>query len=209
MPIYQAGDLHKVNAMRKNESQPDLLTIPHLHDADVMFTRAAEMGNKPSSCYTCHFRNCKDDTCALITPNVKIRKVQRNGIEYWPCCGMHDYGECNDGPPNRCSTNSPDTLGLIWINAPYTGANYGGASCGGQNAGDDCDHYIVEGGKSKRDCPTGFCRVLQHTVANGDTCVAWHDDDILGWQEAQNLIQGPEEQRDKKRLVDSIMKRED
>ena len=201
--------------MRRDKSQPDFYGIPILHDTQVMYTRASAMGGKPASCYTCQFQQ-SDLTCGLLGSAIKVAKVtghedSGDPIEYWPCCDMHDYGPANTGrPAYRNPLSKPDEVGLVWINAPKVGQAFGGANCGGDNGGDDCDHYLVSSGE-KWDNPQGVCRVLQHSVDNGDVCTAWWDDDILEWQEAQNLMgDSPDsvETVKKKREVKEIMGRE-
>lgn len=211
---YDEEQLPKVDSMRRDKSQPNFYGIPILHDQDVMFTRASELGGKPASCYTCHMQQ-SDQTCALMGPAIKVQKVTGSRdsgepIEYWPCCGMHDYGDPQTGKPSYVKElSSPQTLGLVWINAPKPGQKYGGANCGGVNGGDDCDHYMIKGRKEKWDAPDGHCRVLQHQVDGGDVCTAWHDDDELQFPEAQRLIKGDSvETVAKRRLADKIIGRE-
>jgi hypothetical protein len=102
---------------------------------------------------------------------------------------MQLYGKPNDAEAVYRSRSDPDYIDLVWINAGKPGQAHGGANCGGCSGGDDCDHYIVEGKKAKWDSPTGFCRALQVTVACGDVCSLWDDDDELHWREAQKLIE--------------------
>ena len=180
--------------MRRANSQPSLEGVPVLSRPQVLFTTAAEMRNEPASCYNCIFYN-HDESCQLIGPRVVISKftypkVATNDakrIEYWPCCGMHQHGEPNFGPPTFSASNDPTSLDLIWINAPSLGLERGGANCGGENGGDDCDNYCTDG-DDKRDEPSAFCRVLQSTVMNGDVCASWRDDDQLPWDKAQNIL---------------------
>ena len=206
-PKYGSKQLGKVNAMRRANTQPDFMGIPIIHDADVLYVKASEIGNKPASCYTCIFKNSKAGTCRLIGPSVLVQKFIKEGIEYWPCCGKHTYGTPNKEEAEYCTGENPSGLGLIWINAPYTAADYGGANCGGRSGGDDCDHYMTES-DNKREVPKAFCRVLRHEVANGDVCCAWRDDDELDWEKAQNILQGPQDQRDRKRLAEEIIGRD-
>lgn len=212
---YGPEQLPKVDSMRRDKSQPDFYGVPILHDQDVMFIKASEMGDKPASCYTCQFQQ-SDITCGLLGPEVKVSKVtgsrdSGDPIEYWPCCSMHDFGKAKSGEPSyRSPLSTPDQVGLIWINASEVGQPFGGANCGGGNGGDDCDHYIVQGAVEKWDAPEGVCRVLQHTVGNGDVCTAWRDDDELDWQEAQMLMQGDStETVQKRKMVKGIMGRDD
>jgi hypothetical protein len=210
---YGKEQLPKIDSMRRDKSQPDFYGIPILHDADVMFTRASEMGNKPASCYTCQAQQ-SDLTCFYLGPRVSVAKVvghrdSGDPIEYWPCCGFHNYGPRREGKPVYAdSLSNPDTLGLIWINSPKLGQQYGGANCGGVENGDDCDHYLVKSGE-KWDNPTGYCRVLAHEVGAGDVCTAWRDDDELSWEEARQLMDGASiDTVSKKRIVRDIMKKE-
>jgi hypothetical protein len=212
---YGPEQLPKVDSMRRDKSQPDFYGVPILNNAQVMFTRGSEMGNLPASCYTCQSMQ-SDETCALIGPEVRTAKVVGHSdsgdpIEYWPCCDMHDYGKLATGKPQyRDNLSNPFQLGLIWINAPEVGQKYGGANCGGVDGGDDCDYYRVKGAVEKWDSPQGVCTVLQHTVEAGDVCVAWHDDDELDWQSAQQLMKGDSTDTVRKRkLVKSIVGRGD
>lgn len=214
MPLYKAGDLPKVNAMRYDKTQPDFYGVPVLHDSDVMFTTASQMGGKPGSCYTCSFQQ-SDLTCAFLGPSVKVSKVTGHAdsgdpVEYWPCCDIHDYGKPQTGKPfYRENVSTPSQVGLIWINAPEVGQKFGGSNCGGVEGGDDCDHYMVESGE-KWDNPQGVCRVLQHSVDAGDDCAAWHDDDILEFEDAQQLMGGKSVSDVKKgKLARSIIGRDD
>jgi hypothetical protein len=211
---YGKEQLPKVDSMRRDKSQPDFFGVPILHDADVLFSTASETGEKPASCYTCQ-KQQSDGTCFLLGPEVKVEKVtghrdSGDPIEYWPCCSAHQFGDPNSGAPAYSKElSSPDSLGLIWINAPEVGQKLGGANCGGVNGGDDCDHFIVKEGE-KWENESGFCRVLQHEVAAGDVCAAWRDDDELSWQEAQQLMQGESlETVDKKKLAKDIIGRDD
>lgn len=192
--VYTLKHLKKVNAQRRAMSQPDIYTVPVPDKGEVLFTSAAEMHNEPASCYNCIFYNC-GRSCQLIGPHVIIRKFtfpleatsDSKPIEYWPCCSMHMYGEDNDGDERFLSTAAPDEMGLVWINAPKVNQSCGGANCGGSNGGDDCDSYMIDG-DDKRDAPSGFCRVLQCEVQNGDVCSQWRDDDRLTCDQAQNIL---------------------
>jgi len=213
-PVYGKEQLDKIDSMRRDKSQPSFFGVPILRDEDVMFTRASELGDKPASCYTCHMQQ-SDLTCALMGPSVKVSKVTGSrdsgeAIEYWPCCGMHDYGDPQKGKPAYVEhLSNPSTLGLVWINAPKPGCKYGGANCGGVNDGDDCDHYAVKGKEEKWKADHGHCRVLQHEVAGGDVCGAWHDDDELQFEEAQQLIKGDSvDTVEKRRLAVKIIGRD-
>jgi len=213
---YGKEQLPKIDSMRRDKTQPDFYGVPILHDEQVMFTRASEMGNKPASCTTCHYQQ-SDKTCHLIGPSITVSKVtghKESGdpIEYWPCCDMHSYGEPSKEKPHYDEVlSNPNTLGLVWINAGEPGQPYGGANCGGVEGGDDCDHYMVSKG-DKWENPQGLCRVLAHTVDAGDVCTAWWDDDILEWEEAQQLIRGSRnsvEYFKNRRLAKSVMGRDD
>lgn len=200
---YGPEQLPKVDAMRRDKSQPDFYGIPILRDEEVAFTRAEELGNKPASCYTCK-EQTPDKTCERLGPQICVKKVtgskdSGDAIEYWPCCAMHEYGPGSDRVKYHDVLDNPNDVGLVWINAPKVGQEYGGANCGGGNGGDDCDRYRISKGE-KWDAPQGLCTVLAHVVSNGDVCTAWHDDDILEWEEAQTLMKGDAS-------VDVIMKR--
>jgi hypothetical protein len=187
---YTPKYLAKINSIRRAVSQPDIYTVPTLDKASVLFVSAAEMHNEPASCYNCRFYNY-GKSCGLIGALPIIRKFTYGApdkeIEYWPCCGAHEHGAPNYGVESYRAANSPTTLGLLWINAPKRGLDYGGANCGGSNGGDDCDFYMTDV-DDKRSAPTGFCRVLQSEVANGDVCAAWIDDDRVTWQQAQAIL---------------------
>jgi len=211
---YGEDQLPKIDSMRRDKSQPDFFGIPILADSNVGFVRASEIGDKPASCATCQNKQA-NDTCALLGPEVKVATVighRESGdpIEYWPCCSSHQFGSPATGEAQYSPTvSSPDSLGLIWINAPEPGQKFGGANCGGVNGGDDCDHYLVRDGE-KWDNPQGYCRVLAHIVDAGDVCAAWRDDDELPWKEAQQLLAGDSvETVGKKRLAKQIMGRDD
>ena len=212
---YDKAQLAKIDSMRRDKSQPDFFGVPILSDAQVLFTTAAELGDKPASCYTCKEQTA-DFTCERLGPGVLVKKVvgsRKSGepIEYWPCCSMHEY---TDAPRQgkvsyHDDLDTPDSLGLIWINAPKPGLSYSGANCGGVKGGDDCDHYLVRGKTEKWDADSGFCRVLQHDVKGGDVCAAWHDDDELHFEEAQRLLKGDSlDTIEKTRLARSILGRD-
>lgn len=195
-PIYNEKQVRKVNAMRRAWSLPssDSPVVPT--KGQVLFTTAESMNNEPASCANCIFYNYGKD-CSLIGQRIPIRRfvypatatADSKQIEYWPCCGMQQHGEPNKGTPVYRATNDPDYMDLIWINAPKIGLDISGANCGGCCDGDDCDHFQTDGDKEKWNSPTGFCRVLQTDVANGDVCTAWQDDDELKWREAVKIIQ--------------------
>jgi hypothetical protein len=206
-PEYTPKNLAKVNSMRRAKSQPDFHGIPILHAGNANYATSSEIGGHPASCATCALKNFENNTCMLLGPSIKVTKFVKSGIEYWPRCSEFVYGEPRKGIPFHLAHSSPDTLGLVWINAPATGQDYGGSNCGGCDGGDDCDNYMVKSG-SKWDNETGFCRVLRMTVGCGDYCAAWWDDDILEWQEAQNQIKGGASS-DKAQFARSIIRRED
>lgn len=186
-PVYTEKQVGKVNALRRAHSLPEVDTPIIPTKGQALFTTSEEMNDEPASCQNCLFiRN--DKRCALIGPRIPIQKITNNDIEYWPCCSMHTYGVSKN--PDYLASCDPDYMGLVWINAPKPGLEHGGANCGGCEGGDDCDHYIVDGAKEKWESPTGFCRALQTTVACGDVCSLWGDDDELGWREAMKLING-------------------
>jgi hypothetical protein len=216
-PVYATKQLPKIDAMRRDKSLPDFAGVPVLRDTDVAFTTAAELGERPASCYTCK-EQTSDMTCERLGPGIKVEKVtghrdSGNPIEYWPCCSMHDYcADVADGKraPAKYhdSLDTPESLGLVWINAPKVGQKLGGANCGGVKGGDDCDHYIVQGKVEKWEVDSAYCRVLCHQVEGGAVCAAWHDDDELPFAEAQMLIRGDSlDTVEKRRLVSSIVKR--
>lgn len=210
---YGKEQLPKIDSMRRDKSQPDFYGVPILQDSDVGFVRADQIGDKPASCYTCHHQ-LSNFTCKLLGPDVQVKTVvghpeSGDPIEYWPCCSLHEYGEPETEIAYKDELSSPDEIGLIWINAPEVDQEFGGANCGGGNGGDDCDHYMVESG-DKWENPQGQCRVLQHTVRNGDVCSAWRDDDQLDWDQAQQLMQGDStETVEKKKLAKDIVGRDD
>jgi hypothetical protein len=196
-PIYGPKQIPKINAMRRAFSAPrDLAPVVNTK-GEALFVTAEELHDEPASCYNCLFYNGKVETCQFIGKEHKIRKIiwpqdpvppDSKKIEYWPCCSLQTYGNPNAAEPKYISSSDPDYIGLIWINAPKVGQEYGGANCGGVNGGDDCDHYQTDGKRAKWESPTGFCRALQTTVAAGDVCAQWRDDDTLQWQDAQRLI---------------------
>lgn len=210
---YGPEQLPKIDAMRRDKSQPDFFGVPILQDSDVGFVTAGEIGGKPASCYTCTKQN-SDETCYLLGPDIKVATVtghrdSGDPIEYWPCCSSHQFGEGSKDVAYADPLSTPQALGLIWINAPETGQEFGGANCGGVEGGDDCDHYLVGEGE-KWDNPQGQCRVLQHTVDAGDVCAAWRDDDELPWEEAQQLMKGDSvETVSKKKLAKEIIGRDE
>lgn len=194
-PIYTDKQVRKVNAMRRAFSTPDSDTPIVPTKGQALFTTAESLNNEPTSCYNCIFYNSAALTCALIGPRVPIRKLvypvrataDSKPVEYWPCCGMHQYGDANSGAAVYRANNDPDYLDLVWINASKVGQEHGGANCGGCDGGDDCDHYITSDDKPKWDSPTGFCRALQTEVACGDVCALWSDDDELKWRDAVKI----------------------
>jgi len=195
-PIYKSKNLAKVNSLRRAASLVSIESPPILDKAQVLFSTSEERNGEPCSCYNCEFFNA-GASCYFFGPGVNIRKfvyppaptADAKQIEYWPVCGLQHYGKPNKGRERFADhLADPDNSGLCWINAPRVGQEYGGANCGGTNGGDDCDYYDCEG-DDKRAAPTGTCRVIQTPVANGDVCAAWKDDDLIGWREAQTLLQ--------------------
>lgn len=191
---YQAKPelVKKINAIRINQSRPDLCGVPILQPGQVSFSPASAAHEEPRSCYNCFMYNY-GKSCAILPPRLEIRKFtsplkredNAKPIEFWPVCGYWVYGKPNYGPARYSAELSPDDAGLSWINAPEIGQEQGGASCGGKNGGDDCDFWLVEGDGDKREEATGFCRVLQRDTDNLDCCSAWIDDDILDWRMVQ------------------------
>jgi hypothetical protein len=212
---YGAQQLPKVDAMRRDKSQPDFYGIPIIHDAQVLYTTGEELGGKPASCYTCK-EHTADLTCERLGQYIKVQTVtgsRKSGepITYWPCCSLHEYTETpRQGKVEYHDVlDKPNAIGLIWINAPKPNQKFGGANCGGVNGGDDCDAYLVKSGE-KWDNPQGFCRVLQHTVDADAVCTAWNDDDILLWEDAERLIKGESlETVEKRKVAKSIIGRDD
>lgn len=192
--VFTADKLRKINAQRRALSQPTILDVPVLTKDQVMYVPEGQMEGEPSSCYNCAFFNY-DRSCQLIGSKVIVKKMvyppkataDAKRIEYWPCCGQWIKGEPNYGEEKFIASNSPDVVGLGWINAPEPGLDFSGANCGGKDGGDDCDHYITIG-DDKRIEPTAFCRVLQSDVECGAVCAAWKDDDYLSWDRAQNIF---------------------
>lgn len=192
-PVYGPKNIPKVNALRRSHSLPEIQTPITPTKGESLFTTAEEMNDEPASCSNCIFLK-NNKTCALIGPRIPIRNLtyppksasDSIPIEYWPCCSMHTYGASRN--LDYLSSGDPDYMGLVWINAPKPGQEHGGANCGGVNDGDDCDHFIVDGKEEKWEATTGFCRALQCTVASGDVCSLWRDDDELHWQEAIKII---------------------
>lgn len=187
--------MEKIDSIRRAKTRPDVwLTVP-VTKGQALFVTAADMHNEPASCMNCHMLNASAKTCQLIGEMVTIDKFRcatpgDRETEFWPCCGMHDYGTPNAGEATYVEyLSDPDNLGLVWINAPEVGLAHGGANCGGINGGDDCDHYMVKS-DDKRNEPQGFCRQLQTTVNNGDLCGLWGDDDEIDWRSAQAYVAG-------------------
>ena len=184
-PVYTSDHLGKINALRRAHSLPDVDTPITPTKGQALFVTAEEMREEPCSCYNCVFMR-NDNRCAMMGPRIPVKKFTKDGIEYWPKCGLHTHGTSKH--PDYIASRDPDYIGLTWINAPKVGQKYGGANCGGCDGGDDCDNYIVDGAKEKWDSPTGFCRALQTPVACGDTCALWEDDDEIPWQQAVKII---------------------
>lgn len=180
----------KINSIRIGQSRPDLAGVPILTEGDVLFSSAAEAGEKPRSCYNCPLFNY-ERSCKLFGKDVEIRKFTwpekiRDGakpIEYWPVCGYWVPGEPNYGVAEFIAKLDPGAAGLGWVNAPRVGQELSGTSCGGANGGDDCDFWIIEDEDGdKREAKTGFCRVMQKQTENGACCSCWTDDDLLSYQ---------------------------
>lgn len=211
---YGPEQLPKVNTQRRDMSQPDFYGVPILTDAEVGYSTAAELGGKPASCYTCKEQN-SDLTCERLGAGVRVGKVRGHKdsgeqIEYWPCCDEHMYGKHEGLVSYHDTLDTPDSIGLIWINAPEVGQAFGGANCGGVDGGDDCDRYRTNGKVEKWDTKQGYCTVLAHQVEAGDVCRAWKDDDILRWTDAQDLMKGDSTDTvGKRKLARSIIGRDD
>lgn len=179
--------------MREAQSQPDIDIIPVLTKGQVLFVTAGSRNNQPNSCYNCWKFNRQDSTCSILTKTIKVRKFiygePFKKIEYWPVCGLHEFGPPNENAPMRRNEEDADYIGLVWINAPAVGQQCGGSNCGGSNGGDDCDYWKPpEGTEDKREAKVGLCRVLQTPTENGDCCAAWDDDDVMLWQDAQAIL---------------------
>jgi hypothetical protein len=187
-PVYKAAQIGKVNAMRRAKSLPDIETPIVPTKGQALFTTAEEMHNEPASCYNCQMYNSAGKTCSIIGPRIKIQRLTIKSIEYWPYCAAFLYG-ATQAETSYSASRDPDYLDLKWINAPKVGQEHGGVNCGGCDGGDDCDNFIVDGAVEKWKSPTGHCRALQVTVACGDRCAIWKDDDELPWREAQKIIQ--------------------
>lgn len=194
---YTAKHLSKVNAQRLANSLVKITTVPVLDEGQVLFSDAAGANNEPRSCANCWMWNEHPGTCYLMGPDIRAEKFiyppkfeeGAKPIEYWPICGMWDYGKHNEGRPvyKQAAYDDPDSLGFGYVNAPEVGLERSGTNCGGQNGGDDCDNYITKG-PDKRAEDKAFCRVLQKEVGNCDCCAAWTDDDWVDWQKGQDLL---------------------
>lgn len=195
--------------MRQAASLVKITSGPPVPDEGLVLYSPPEASNEePRSCINCWMWNEEARTCRLMGPNVRAEKftypptatADGKPVEYWPVCGMWDFGKHNEGPAIYKDSNfdSPDDIGFGYVNAPEVGLERGGTNCGGQNGGDDCDNFIIAG-DDKRKADSGFCRVLQHDVPNLSCCSSWQDDDFLTWQRAQKLL----EELDKKRVNDS------
>jgi len=201
---YETKTLPKVNSLRLANSLVQITNVPILDKASVLFSPAASAHQEPRSCYNCHFYNERGKNCQLIGGATRIERFTyppafedgSKPIEYWPVCGMWDYGQPNNAAPTfkQPPFDSPEDLGLGWVNAPDVGLPLSGTSCGGANGGDDCDHFIIQG-TDKRAAKTGFCRVLQTEVGNLDCCTAWEDDDWVDWQKGQDLLKDLDKRR--------------
>lgn len=193
--VMRAENLRKWNAQRRALSQPDVYCVPTLKPAEVLFVPAAEMESEPASCYNCCRYNY-GKTCQLIGPHVPVRRFiyppnatsDAKQIEYWPCCSEWYRGKPNYGPAAyNAVLNTPDELGLGWINAPEVGQDMGGANCGGPHGGDECDFYITKEADA-RDTTVGWCRVLQQDVSASAVCAAWRDDDLVDYARGSALL---------------------
>ena len=197
-PKYGPDALRKVNSLREAASLVQITSAPILDKGQVLFSTAASAHSEPRSCYNCHFYNEAGGSCQLVGPAIRVEKFTypavgnsvSKPIEYWPVCGMWDYGAPNSGRPSfkEPPFDDPDSLGLGFVNAPEVGLPHGGTCCGGAGGGDDCDNYMVSV-DDKRITKTGFCRVLQIEVGNSDCCTAWKDDDWVPWQEGQKILE--------------------
>ena len=188
--------------MRQAASLVQVTSGPPVPDeGDVLYSPPEASHGEPRSCINCWMWNEKARTCKLMGPSIRAEKFVYppsggKPIEYWPVCGMWDFGKHNEGPATykEAPFDTPDNLGFGYVNAPEVGQPRGGTNCGGQNGGDDCDNYIIAG-EDKRATETGFCRVLQHNVPNLACCASWGDDDWLDWQTAQKLLEELDNQR--------------
>lgn len=201
---YKDKHLPKVNSLRLANSLVQITSIPTSDRGSVLFSPASGAHDEPRSCYNCHFFNERAKSCQLMGDRIRVEKFvyppsfqdSSKPIEFWPVCGMWDYGDPNDGgasfkePP----FDNPDDIGFGWVNAPSVGLEHSGTSCGGANDGDDCDHFIITG-DDKRAAKTGFCRVLQQTVGNLDCCAHWEDDDWVDWQKGEDLLKDLDSRR--------------
>jgi hypothetical protein len=183
----------KINAIRINQSRPDLCGVPILQPGQVSFSSANASHGEPRSCYNCIMFNY-GKSCSILPKHIEVHKFtspekredNAKPIEFWPVCDYWVFGQPNYGPATFKAAIDPGDAGLCWINAPEVGQESGGACCGGRNGGDDCDFWLIDSESGdKRKEPTGFCRVLQRDTGNLDCCSCWIDDDILEWQMVQ------------------------
>ena len=186
--------VEKSNTLRYVKSMTNGQGTIALEKPHVLFTTAEEMEGQPASCYNCRIFYDKAERCAIHLPSIVVKKFVAKGeggkdIEFWPCCGYHDYGEPSSESEVKYQGNHDgDSTGLVWINAPEPGLEYSGANCGGVCGGDDCDLYLPYDAETKWDSTSGLCRVLQSTVGPGDVCTAWQDDDVISWRQVQSYL---------------------
>lgn len=213
---YEAENLPKVNSLRKASSLVNVMSTPIPDKGEVLFSPAASAHDEPRSCSNCWMYNSKAGTCRLMGPSVRAQKFtyppapDKDGakpIEYWPVCGMWDYGDPNEGVAiyKNASPDSPDDIGFGFVNAPSVGLERSGTCCSGAGGGDDCDSYMVSGA-DKRAARTGFCRVLQTTVGGMDCCAQWADDDFIGWQAGQKLLESLDERSERGRSPNPLLR---
>ena len=194
---YEPRHLPKINAMRLASSLVKIQAAPTLEPGQVLFNGADKANNEPRSCINCWMWNENARTCRILGPDVRAEKFiyppkfeeGSKPIEYWPVCGMWDYGKHHEGPAvyKQAPYDDPDSVGFGFVNAPEVGLERSGSCCSGANNGDDCDNYITKG-DDKRAETTAFCRVLQTEVAGMDCCSAWTDDDWIDWRKGQDLL---------------------
>jgi hypothetical protein len=201
---YGPKHLPKVNAQRLANSLVQIRTVPVLDEGQVLYSSPESANNEPRSCANCWMWNEHPGTCYIMGPDVRAEKftyppkeeLGAKPIEYWPVCGMWDYGKHNEGRPvyKAAPYDDPDAIGFGFVNAPEVGLERSGTNCGGQNGGDDCDNYITKG-SDKRAENEAFCRVLQKNVPNNACCSAWCDDDWVDWNKGQDLLKELDERK--------------
>ena len=194
---YEPKHLPKVNAQRLASSLVKIQSTPLLEEGQVLFSAPASANNEPRSCINCWMWNEHPGTCYLMGPEIRAEKFTyppkfeegSKPIEYWPVCGMWDFGHHHEGRPiyKQSPYDDPDSIGFGYVNAPEVGLERSGTNCGGQNGGDDCDNYITKG-PDKRAEDEAYCRVLGKHVPNLACCTAWGDDDWVDWQKGQDLL---------------------